>query len=497
VKFFQGYVPFLLALVAGIVCFDIPWIHGLWCLPIPLLFYQQKYFFYAVSLMLVFELGIFLHQFRENELVRREKAVSTYLDQKIILYGKVVSHPIPAQGKHMYVLLTDRLSISRGDFYQNFRIQITSKSYQAPQKGDRVEVHTKLFAPKILQNYQKIKNIQAYGVVYGDKNWKLIQAANLYSTEIRSVIFKSARTHLSSTSYGYYRAMVFGDQAFLSQRMIDRLKETGLLHLFVISGSHIAFVLSVGLFIFMGLLLWIRPLHREKNFIIFVELGSIITVFVFLELINPPISTFRAVGSMILFLLLKILKRNQFPLWNLGVVFMVTILFNPLYLFDVSTQLTFASVAGIICGHNLSKKWLVNRQPIMVWIGKVCAISLGAGLFTLPILYYHFGTFYILSFVYNLILGTTLGTLVSFLAVASLTWVMIPIDVIHQVMFGILDYLFLLFEKMILWEPDFGMAYASGLDFTGISGGYGLIGVGAFGMAFIITRHFFKKRTYL
>lgn len=159
---------------------------------------------------------------------------------------------------------------------------------------------------------------------------------------------------------------------------------------------------------------------------------------------------------MLLFLLLRLFRRYQHPLWNLGVVYVCTLLMQPLFLFDISTQLTFGSVAGIlgswtILNHytNLSENSWVAQKLIQT----VC-ITVGASFFTLPILYLQLGVFYPSSLIYNLLFATTIGSLVSVVSVLSFVWTALPWDLINQWMFYFLDQLFLLFEKILLWKLE-------------------------------------------
>lgn len=381
----------------------------------------------------------------EKNFLDRQEKIKSYLNKVMVFQGQVITHPVPSRQKFSYMVQTN----------ENFRIQISSKSYQAPNKGDLIEIKTKLFVPSILYDNQKIKEIDAYGTVFGDHNWKLLVRANLISTRMREKIFKAAQDSLSPTSYGYFRAMVFGDQALLNQSTMDQLKITGLLHLFVVSGSHIMCAWSIGFWLFRFLLGWSRWMHRQRKFFLWIEVGSILSVFVFLEWINPPISSFRAVGSMVLFLILRLFHRYQHPLWNLGIVFFATLIYNPFYLFDISTQLTFASVAGIILAWSLISsyhEWIEKMSMVQSYILKASSATLGATLFTQPILYFHLGVFYPMSFFYNLILVPTLGVVVSFVSVSSLVWALLPLGGLKIVLFWCLDQMYLIFERILFWK---------------------------------------------
>lgn len=455
-------------------------------------------FFFLLALVSFFILGFLDRQFRENEFSAKTQAIAPYLNQKIELEGEVSTYPIPAEKKYSYVLNTTRIRVGEEWMDLQFRIQLNSVTYQSPEKGDFVRVQTKLYVPQFLELNRKIKHIDAYGTVFGDRRFEVLSKAELITTKMRDHIFEKAQANLTSQNYGYFRAMVFGDQAMLGQFAIERLKETGLLHLFVVSGSHILFACAVGFWLLRITLSWFPVFHQRKRFFLWIKVGAVLFVLLFLELINPPISSFRAVGTMFLFIALSWMKRPQHPLWNLGVIFFATVLYNPIYLFDISTQLTFASVTGILCfGHLLNEK-TKNMELSKSTFGLLRAgtATLGAGLFTIPVLYFQFGTFYPFSLLYNLILTPTLGALVSGLSVASLVWTFIPFDFLNKIGFSVLDFLFETFEKVLFWRSPFeGMSIGNPV-LSSVSGLYVIWGVGICGTAFIITQHFLKKRSF-
>jgi ComEC/Rec2-related protein len=438
-----SYIPFLIFYAAGIV--SQPYFQNKFIvfLSLPILIigiFHRKYTILAFALACTFVLGVFLRSNYQDTFYAQQSQLQ--LNQKIVLSGNVENHPMPSQNGYVYWLRTS----------QGHRIQLRSKTYQTPEKGDAVEIQSKLYVPKLFPNLQLIKQVHAYGVVQNDSKWQLLEQKKKWSTKIREKIFAVSKAHLSPVSNSYFRAMVFGDQAILGQQTIDRLKETGLLHLFVISGFHIAFVWVLGFLIFRYTLGLIPYFHRSKNFFLWIELLACLYVMVFLEWINPPISTFRAVVSMFLFVALKAIYRDQQAIRNLGFVFFVTIVWNPILLFDVSTQLTFSSVLGILLASKVLKKMELER---VTFFHKATVATLGASLFTIPILYLHFGTFYPASILYNIIIVPTLGQITSILSVTNVLCALIPWQWLQHFSFWIMDVLFLWFEKILFWKPHF------------------------------------------
>lgn len=496
--FFRSYIPFLISFVIGSICYPI---HSLWThmvlflAVLPIFFASRKMGIYALMIALLFESGVGLRYFHENSFDREQKIVRTFANQRIWIEGRVVNHPVPSENGFTFLVETKSLQVNNENFQQQFLIQIFSKTTTSPEKEDLIRIQTKLYMFSNPNNLQKIRNIQAYGTVFSDKQFELAHSANLFSTQIREHIFTVAKQYLTPKNFEYYRVMVFGDQALLGEDTMQRLKQTGLLHLFVISGSHIIYVGLIGFCLLRLGLGWIPRFHRTKYFFLGLELGSVVAVFLFLQLINPPVSTFRAVASMVLFVLLNATQRSQNSLANLGLVFFIVIITNPLYLFDVSTQLTFGSVAGILIFSSgiICKKLSEHTGKIFVMsrIQKAVLTTTGAMIFTAPILYIHFHQFYVASFFYNVLIVPTIGTVLSFVSVLSLVWAALPIDIVRDFGFGLLDQLFIWFEKILYFDVRKEL-YTVGSLFTRVSEVYFILAGFLFGI--LLWLYFSRNR---
>lgn len=454
--FIRSYILFLLSYCLGNFLYPTHSIlfHVLiWGSCAPVFYANRRCGMYVLLLIVSFEVGMGLRHYRENEFTQSQQHTKRFANRRMWIEGKVLSHPVPSDNGYSYVLETARLMVDGEMQNEKFLVQIFSKTLQHPNHGDVVQVQTKLYMFANPKNLQKLRHIQAYGTVFQDKQFRLLKSSNSLSTRVRDHIFSIAKKNLSETNFKYYRVMVFGDQALLNQRTMTRLKETGLLHLFVISASHITGVWFIAFGLLRCVMGWIPRFHRSKYFFTGIELGAVGIVFLFLQLINPPISTFRAVSSMVLFFILKSTHRSQHSLWNLGFVFFLIQIANPLYLFDVSTQLTFASVGGILVAtHFFETKKTQSRTFMGDFRNKIMKASLatvGATMFTTPILYFHFKKIYMASFFYNLIVVPTLGNLLSMVSVASLLWAMIPVESVQKVGFLLLNQLFNVFEKIL------------------------------------------------
>lgn len=195
-------------------------------------------------------------------------------------------------------------------------------------------------------------------------------------------------------------AVTLGDKSGLSDGTVSLFNRSGLSHLLVVSGLH------------MSILLWglTRLFARRKR--LSALLGLVFLV-LFTLLVGSTPSAIRAAVMNALVLLAPTLRRETDPPTSLGAALLLLLLQNPYAAAGVSLQLSFASVAGILlvadplyrrltasCERLAPAPW-VRRALALLW-GSLSA-SLGAMLFTTPLIALWFGVISLLSPLSNLL----------------------------------------------------------------------------------------------
>lgn len=183
----------------------------------------------------------------------------------------------------------------------------------------------------------------------------------------------------------------------------------GLSHLLVISGFHfsvLAFFVKKILDIFFS----------EQTTTIFL---LILTVS-YGVYVGPQASSMRAGLVIYIYLLGRFLGRKSPPLNALGCALCIQLLINPLLLFHIGFQLSYAATLGILlffpCYKRKLEKFLPERdcsranlllrchQVLINLIRNQLALLFSSHTLLLPVLLYHFSSIPILSFFYNLII---------------------------------------------------------------------------------------------
>lgn len=187
-------------------------------------------------------------------------------------------------------------------------------------------------------------------------------------------------------------AVTLGDKSGLSEGLYSALNRAGIMHAAVVSGMHISFLVGFFLVLCRG---------RRGPALCLVPL----LVFYALMAGGTP-SAFRAVIMQAVLLAGPVLGREDDPPTSLGFALLILLIQNPFAAASVSLQLSFASVAGILLVTQRltgalylpAKARLRGKgrpggvlRRLAYLIAANVSVSLGAMLFTVPLIALYFG----------------------------------------------------------------------------------------------------------
>ena len=194
-------------------------------------------------------------------------------------------------------------------------------------------------------------------------------------------------------------AVTLGDKSGLDDTLYSAFNRAGLMHAAVVSGLHISFLVQ------MALLLC----GRRRNAAL-----AMIPLLVFYALMagGTP-SAFRAVIMQCALLFAPVAQREEDGPSALGLALLILLVQNPFAATSVGLQLSFASVAGILLVSEPLRRWMCGplkplrpekgkRLRLALWKAARTALtgvstSLGAMLFTVPLIALYFGQILLLS----------------------------------------------------------------------------------------------------
>lgn len=239
--------------------------------------------------------------------------------------------------------------------------------------------------------------------------------------------------HLNDHSYRFLAAVFLGRRELLAGER-EIFADAGVSHLLAISGLHMGLMAVILFFILRFFNVNFRPSL----------LVSIILLFLYVFLTGSSSSSLRAAIMYAVFALSFFARRKVNILNSLGLAGIVSLLINPLSLFEAGFQLSFLSVFGIITGFKLfAVRPCANR--LINYCKHMLLASFWVSLFIMPVISYYFGRVYLLNVVHNLILIPffTLILTVNFILV-----IFAPLDLIAQSIGEVLNVLIFCFNRL-------------------------------------------------
>lgn len=206
------------------------------------------------------------------------------------------------------------------------------------------------------------------------------------------------------------KSLFFGNQGYLTTSLRELFTRTGTAHLMAVSGLHVG-ILS------LAVQYTLQKIGAGKAY----SRGiTILLVWFYAAMAGFPISIIRAATMYTLYVASYYCKRHydaKSVLWWSGLLFLWI---NPLSLFTVSFQLSFAAVASILWLYpRLTSKLKCHAEAAV----KLVLVTLSVQLGTWPIIAWHFGTFSPVSLPANLLLVPFMGLLMPFAMIMIITGV--------------------------------------------------------------------------
>ena len=197
---------------------------------------------------------------------------------------------------------------------------------------------------------------------------------------------KLARLWDDPSVLGFLTAELTGDKSLLPESDYVAMQETGLAHIFAVSGLHCAFLVTL-------LSLLIPPTHRRT---LCAVASAVLVFYMLLTGLSPSVA--RACVMQLFLLSAPLFRRGSDPLTSLAAALTVILLVNPYAVGSVSLQLSFAATLGmVLLSGRLYKSftgWYRGRnravRAALFFPAANLAATLGALVFTAPLTAYYF-----------------------------------------------------------------------------------------------------------
>lgn len=325
-------------------------------------------------------------------------------DSVLTVEGLVASRPVVSpDGSRLVVRVERLLEHNRSQAVQGSLMLYISEGDVDLLRGDRIRFRTKLSIPRLLGlpgefNYPRYLALQSISVVgrvasqqdivlmRGGAEQSLQRSADLLARRLGDAI-RSALPDGKISSV--LAALLIGDQKRIPQQLSDAYTRAGVNHILSISGFHVGIIAA---FISLAIL-WILTrceypaLHwNVRRSAVLLALPSML---IYLFITGAAPATARSVIMLGACAVALYMERETDPLNTLLLAAFFLIAINPPTLFDISFQLSFLSLWGIIVVlPPLNERLAMIKHAWLRTLIQFAAVSLAASCVTMiPVLY--------------------------------------------------------------------------------------------------------------
>lgn len=228
------------------------------------------------------------------------------------------------------------------------------------------------------------------------RNWQLIgheDDMGLKGLAKRSQYFlyqQYRKMGIEGQELGIISALTLGYREDLDKDVQRAFSASGAMHVLAVSGLHTGIV--------WGIVMWIltlgglyKPLWEDKFRRWLLNISTIVLIWAYAFLTGLSPSVMRS-ALMLTFWALSSLLEQQTSRWNpLLAAAVVILIVNPLALWSVSFQLSFAAVAGIMLFGSSMQQAVVSKGRVWQSVSGLLIVSLAAQLGTMPLTLHYFG----------------------------------------------------------------------------------------------------------
>lgn len=281
----------------------------------------------------------------------------------------------------------------------------------------------------------------------------VMQRLTLKIKQLRIAIMQQfSNSNLSDGSLALVAAMTLGDKSRLTDALRDTYSISGTSHVLALSGLHLGIIYTL-----LAMLLLPKAFRPLRMLVGNTLLLCVIWWYTIMVGMTPGIV--RSAVMFTIFLMVGIMGREHMSLNALGISAVAILLSNPMSLWDVSFQMSFLSVFGILMGNERfyympPNKFLVHHHWLnCAW--SLAKVSFAAQIMVAPLSVYYFGRFSCCFLLSNFV-AIPLSTMIIYLSIAFV--VSLPIPWLSSVLSVCLHHVATTLNTILAWIASFPMA---------------------------------------
>jgi competence protein ComEC len=334
--------------------------------------------------------------------------VAYYNDQGgVILRGWISAEPSVRATETQLELAVEDVELQGTHHPVKGKIVCTVPLYPKFEYGDQLLVKGKLETPTESADFSYKEYLAARGVhalvwraqitrLEGLRGSVVLRWMLQRKNDLRKVI----EAILPNPDAGLLNGILLGLGNTLPDYLAEAFRVTGLTHIIVISGFNISLVSQAAM------------LSSQRAFNRWLALwASLATIVLYMLFVGPSAPVVRATAMGGLFIGAQLVGRRSHALTSLAVASLVMTAANPLTLWSVSFQLSFAATVGLIVVEPVLARgvqtwvagWAASDRALgwMAVLRDVLIVTVAAQIMTLPLIWYHFGQVSLISLLAN------------------------------------------------------------------------------------------------
>lgn len=382
-----------------------------------------------------------------------------FLTVNVQVYS-IASHKIGSKEVYLKGTVTDNYYYSAEDFYVSFTLrdvvivydqitvdaktQITFREYYPDagltglKPGDRLSFNCQLTDMSIFKdgiNTYMLRSGQYWEIDKITSEIKVENGGLKLNEQIRLHIKNAFSTRLQPRNAAVAMALVLGDKTLMDSELKTQFRQSGIAHIFAVSGLHVGFVVMAISFLFTR----VFKVNKWASLIL-IGLGALF--YQYLCGFTPSIA--RAIIMTLILQFAGCIGENSDLITTTSVAAFIILIFSPLYLFDAGFQLSFMAIFGIAT-ISRSINALIMRSVEKRFIRgtlRVFSAAIGATCGTFALAAHYYGEFSLIGIVANI-------------AVISIVGVVFLMLIAGLVPF--LSFLFVVTDRLLIWADSMTM----------------------------------------
>ena len=353
-------------------------------------------------------IAMLISNIQTNTLNTKFDKLYTNISTESKIFGTIISEKNEGDYYNTYTIKI--ISIEGNNKYKNTKLLLKTNAFL--DYGDTILFTANYKPAKGQRNYLEfdysryLKTMKIYGMFENVRIEKVLKRndlnkVNLFFHKITVEFKEKISFILKENERDLLIALITGDNTVINDEIKDDFRNSGLYHILAISGMHMAYIVVI--------------LEKMTDFINISKgkkkLIQILGIIFFMNITTQSASIIRASIMAILSISAFIFKRKSDTINNLCIAMLLILITNPYSIENISFQLSFGGIIGIILLNKYYKNFLVKlilKDNILESISGI----LSAQTIIIPIMILNFHTISLTFLISNLLAGYVIGGII-------------------------------------------------------------------------------------